>query len=280
MAKSISRYQMKDTQLQHIVDLEKYPIESSEFLNRIRGELRENSAVLLPNFIRRPILEELVQESESIGHFAYCRHTTHSIFLKPNNVDLDPNHIFNRQVVTSKGCVTTDQIPEESHLKHLYYNPIFQKFLINVLQCKGLFCYQDPLSSITVHYGGENQELGWHFDNSAFAITLLLQKPKAGGVFEYIQNIRVNDSSEFGFKDEIKAECIDEVTKILNGQLQPKKLDLEPGTLVIFRGRDSLHRVSKVHGDRQRILVVFAYNEIPNVRLPDKTMMTFFGRIK
>jgi len=46
---------------------------------------------------------------------------------------------------------------------------------------QALFEYADPLSSINVHYAGEGQELNWHFDNSEFAITLLLQAPLAGG---------------------------------------------------------------------------------------------------
>ena len=34
------------------------------------------------------------------------------------------------------------------------------------------------------------KELNWHFDNSEFAITLLLQAPEAGGVFEYVRDLR------------------------------------------------------------------------------------------
>jgi hypothetical protein len=198
--------------------------------------------------------------------------------VKPINPTLPPTHIFNRQVVTSKGCVTTDQIPAESVLKKLYYSHRFQNFLCSALEVKELFDYKDPLSSITIHYATEGQELGWHFDNSAFAITLLLQKAKEGGEFEYMPNIRQPDSSTFGFADEIKKEYEDDVVSVLDGKLKPLKLGIEPGTLVLFRGRDSLHRVNQVVGDQTRILVVLAYNEIPNVRLPDETMKSFFGR--
>lgn len=265
--------------LEDIVNLNKYPLNSSLLIDKARRQLQDHSVVLLPNFLESDALESLIKEAESIGHLAYRRYTTHSIYLKQNNGKFPPEHIFNRQVVTSKGCVTTDQIPHNSYLKQLYFNEKFQNFLKSILNVDQLYSYKDPLSSITIHYSAENQELGWHFDNSAFAITLLLQKAKAGGVFEYIPTIRLADSSDFGFSDDIKPQCIEEVTQILDGKSQPKRLNLEPGALVLFRGRDSLHRVSKVVGDRQRILVVFAYNTVPNVRLPDKTMMTFFGRI-
>ena len=52
---------------------------------------------------------------------------------------------------------------------------------------KTLYEYEDPLSSINIHYAKEGQELGWHFDNSSFAVTLLLQKLLGGGVFEYVK---------------------------------------------------------------------------------------------
>jgi hypothetical protein len=264
--------------IQQIVNVDKYPLESDSFIDKTREELRSNKVVQLPNFLQPSVLESLVDEACALEDQAYCRRSTHTIYVKPMNPDLPPNHNFNRQVVTSKGCVTTDQIPNGSFLKELYYHDQFQRFLCSVLGVPRLFHYKDPLSSITIHYAAEGQELGWHFDNSAFAITLLLQKAIEGGEFEYMPNIRQPDTSHFGFADEIKKEHEDKVALLLDGGFTPLKLNIEPGTLVLFRGRDSLHRVNQVVGDRKRILVVLAYNEIPNVRLPDETMMSFFGR--
>ena len=45
-----------------------------------------------------------------------------------------------------------------------------------------------PLSSINLHYAKPGQELGWHFDKSAFAITLMFQPPEHGGAFEYVEH--------------------------------------------------------------------------------------------
>ena len=35
-----------------------------------------------------------------------------------------------------------------------------------------------------------NQQLGWHFDNAAFAITLMIQSADSGGEFEYVSKGR------------------------------------------------------------------------------------------
>ncbi len=127
-----------------------------------------------------------------------------------------------------------------------------------------------------MHYASEGQELGWHFDNSAFAITLLLQKPDlGGGVFEYVPNIRQADNDGGDNGDGMGFEKVQET---VDGRIIPKTLELNPGTLVLFRGRDSLHRVTKVVGDITRILVVFAYNEKAGIELSEEARLTFFGR--
>ena len=56
------------------------------------------------------------------------------------------------------------------------------------------------MSGINIHYARKGEELGWHFDNSSFAITLLLQAPKEGGAFQYVTDLRKNNSEEMDFE--------------------------------------------------------------------------------
>ena len=147
----------------------------------------------------------------------------------------------------------------------------FRAFLGNVLGETELYAYADPLSSINVHYASDGQELGWHFDNSSFAITLMIQKPDAGGEFEYVRDVRDADAGEMNFIAS---------ANVLDGETDTRKLSMEPGTLVMFRGRNSMHRVTPVIGDRTRILVVFAYNTQPDVSLSESARLTFFGRVE
>lgn len=269
-------------QLHRIVNLDQYPLYEEEafasLIQEARQELHNNSVITLPNFLTQSALRSLVEEALENKHKAYYTDakSKHNVYLTQNDTSKPSTHIYNRQIVSSKGCITTDQIPPNSLLKSLFYNEIFQQFLQNVLQVKTLYPYQDPLSSINVHYASEGQELGWHFDNSAFAITLLLQKPDVGGgVFEYVPNIR--DSG--GHSDDMESKMgFEKVEGVVSGRIIPKRLVMNPGTLVLFHGRDSLHRVTKVVGDITRMLVVFAYNEKEGIELSEEARMTFFGR--
>jgi predicted 2-oxoglutarate/Fe(II)-dependent dioxygenase YbiX len=46
---------------------------------------------------------------------------------------------------------------------------------------------------------------------------------------------------------------------LLDENMSPKSLDMKPGTLVLFRGQNSPHRVTPLQGSRTRMLVVLAY---------------------
>ena len=67
--------------------------------------------------------------------------------------------------------------------------------------------------------------------------------------------------------------------QILDGDIPAKTLSMNAGTLVLFRGRNSIHRVTPVKGDRTRMLVVLAYNTEPDISLSESARMTFYGRL-
>ena len=84
-----------------------------------------------------------------------------------------------------------DLIKENSKLNIIYKSKIFKNFLKKVLNLKKfLYPYSDTLSSINYNYYQNTQQLGWHFDNASFAITLMIQSAESGGDFEYVSKGR------------------------------------------------------------------------------------------
>ena len=112
----------------------------------------------------------------------------------------------------------------------------------------------------------------WHVDTLTFDYVLFVTDPKKnnGGEFQYLKDFRNADKNEMNFEG---------VDKLLTGSIAPRILTMEPGTLVLFRGRNSIHRVTPTIGDTKRILVVLAYNSEPRIALSESARKTFYGRL-
>lgn len=254
-----------------VINLKDCPIADTAFASRCKQALDEHGVLVLPGFLTAQAVASIVNEGVQHQSQAYYTSSDHNVYLKPVDAKFSAEHPRNRRVSSSKGCITTDQIPADSLLRVLYDNDEFKHFLCSVLDEPAMHQYADPLSSINLHYASEGQELGWHFDNSSFAITLLIQKPEDGGVFEYVRDVRDADAGDMNFET---------AGKILDGQVPVQSLEINPGALVLFRGRNSMHRVTPTMGDTTRMLVVLAYNAEPGVSLSESARMTFYGRLQ
>jgi predicted 2-oxoglutarate/Fe(II)-dependent dioxygenase YbiX len=69
------------------------------------------------------------------------------------------------------------------------------------------------------------------------------------------------------------------VSDLLDDKFSPNILSMDPGSLVLFRGRNAVHRVTPIKGNRMRILSVLAYNSEPGIQLSESARMTFYGKL-
>ena len=256
--------------LHSIVDLSAHPLSDAGFQAQCKQTLDDHGVLVLRGFLGAQALETIRQEGMTHAGAAFYANSKHNVYLKPQDDSLPADHARNRLVVSSKGCITDEDIPADSPLRTLYDAQAFRDFLCAVLNESQIYPYADGLSSINLHYAHTGQELGWHFDNSSFAITLLIQKPSAGGVFEYVENLRDADRGDMNYSA---------VAQALDGHAQVRQLSMDAGDLVLFRGRNAMHRVTPTQGDITRMLVVLAYNAQPGVALSESARMTFYGRL-
>lgn len=256
-------------ELTDIVDLRRYPLTDPAFRAQAKADFDPKGVLVLEGFVKPAAIEAIRAEGEAQRAQVYAKREEHTVYLSKPDPALPADHPRNRKVVSTKGCLTDDQIGAESPLRALYDDADFRGFLCDVLGEAQLYEYADPLSSINLHFHEQGQELGWHFDNSAFSITLMVQAPQAGGQFEYVTDIRDADSGEMGFET---------VQAVLDGAHPVERMNAQPGTLIFFRGRNSLHRVQPNAGARTRLLAVLAYNGQPGIALSETARMTFYGR--
>ncbi len=256
-------------ELKEIIDLESYPIGDADFRADCRHAINQNGVLAMPRFVTKSAIDGIKAEGAANKHKAFFCNQSHTAYLSAPDPAFGAAHARNRLVVSSKGCITDDQIPAASALRRLYESPVLRDFLCEVLGETALYEYADPLSSINIHYAETGQELGWHFDNSSFAITLMIEPPERGGHFEYVRDVRDADAGEMNYQG---------VAEVLDGRVETQRLSMEAGALVLFRGRNAIHRVAPNEGTRTRMLAVLAYNSQPGIPLSKDARMTFYGR--
>jgi hypothetical protein len=257
-----------------IVNLESYPIHelSGDAGRRLATECKQqyldNGLCILPDFIRPEALLRLAGEAESVKQNAYFCNSTHNAYLNDANAD-DSNKgsASQQQETTYVGSVAYDYLAGETELDQLYSWDALKDFIGYVIGKKTLYRLADPFGACSINVFVDGGEHGWHFDESEFTVTLMLQKPAHGGAFEYVPRIR-------GLPNE---ESI--VSSVLSGdRSRVAELPFTAGTLLIFGGHQTLHRVTRVSGETARLVPVLCYSESPNVVNSEAVRKLFWGR--
>ena len=76
-------------------------------------------------------------------------------------------------------------------------------------------------------------------------------------------------------------ECYDEVARVLAGDASEliETIPMMPGTLMIFEGRYSLHRVTPIRGDTPRHVALLAYDTKPGTDSTELLKLVRYGRL-
>lgn len=256
-----------------MVDLSRYPIadlsgpEGVEFARRSRAQFVETGLCMLPGFIRPGALELLSNEANGVSDRAYYCKSSHNPYLQLDDATLPKDHPRRREEHTFVGSVAYDQIPEDTALRTIYGWDPLKDFIAAVMDKPALHRHADPFGACSINVFCDGGEHGWHFDESEFTVTLMLQPPEEGGAFEYVPQIR-------GRPDEYSI-----VDKVLDGACEDViQLPFTPGTLLIFGGRQTLHRVTPVKGERHRLVPVLCYAVEPGVTNSPEVRELFWGR--
>jgi hypothetical protein len=265
---------MTTMSFEHAVALQRYPIDALDapagraLVERCRDELATLGACELPGFLEPEAVARVLEEVAPLRAAAFATDTTHNVEFSGRESELAPDDPLRLQVRSAKSLVAYDQIPDDSPLRMAYESDELTRFLGAALAVEPLYRHADELGALNVMFYEQGDELGWHFDNADFAVTLMLQAPESGGVFEYVPALRTaSDLNPSG------------VAALLGGdRAGVRRLDPEPGTLSLFRGHLSPHRVTPAEGEVPRINAVLSYADRPDARLSSSARRIFFGR--
>ncbi len=264
-------------QLSQIVDLDRYPLhepESAAYVAAVdaaRDGLRSVGCAVVKDLVRPEavaLLNDEIVERKHTTHFS--TQVMNPYFHTAANDDFPADHPINTFLERSSGFVPGDSWDSRCTTDVMFRAPELARFLADCLEIPELHCYADPLAGLTANILEPGQLFTWHFDTNDFAVTVLVQEADDGGLFEYYPAIRNADDEGF-----------DRIAGVLAGTRDGvHTLDLRPGDMQIFRGRPSLHQVSRVPTtSRPRHAAIFAYTEEAGVIGRVARTQQLFGRV-
>lgn len=257
-----------------LVDLARYPIDDAAsagygaVVTAARAQLAKTGAAELSGFVTPEGIERLQADAESLAVRAFHSEGLGTAYLELPSDDWPREHPRQTWSRYAVGAVGYDVIPHGSPLRALYESDELLGFLSDVLDRGPLFRYADGCGALNLAVMGEGDELQWHFDQTDFVVSLAIQPALSGGDFDVVPRIRDRDDERY-----------DEVAKVLAGTHPGVvTLPMTPGTLLVFEGRNSLHRVSPIEGDRLRHVGLLAYDTKPGTTSSDLLREVRYGR--
>ncbi len=260
--------------MRHLIDLDRFPLDRPDLVafkrlvGRSKDELAAHGMFDLEGFLRPGVAERLATEFRPvIAEKSFTHRRQHNVYFRKTIDGVDPAHPALQPLETVSHTLCADQLGA-SDLLAIYEFPPLVCFLAAVMDKPALHPMADPLARLNVMAYRTGEALNWHFDRSEFTTTLLLQAPSGGGAFEYRTDLRSEADPNY-----------DGVARLLQDRdPQKRSLTLSAGTLNVFRGKNTAHRVTPVAGDRDRIITVFSYYERPGVFFNDEERLGFYGR--
>jgi hypothetical protein len=178
--------------------------------------------------------------------------------LQPEAID-QGDQAYGRAVMIDIHLALDRRLPEEG---------LGAPGVVDIVGAAALYQNEDKYQPVNVNCYGEGDQFAWHFDSwNAFTLTLMLQAAESGGEFEIVPDIRSDEDPRFA-----------EVGSVLRGgSSRVIRVPREPRGMVIFRGCNSMHRVTPVVGSRQRIMSIFVYENEPGIQGDPKVNETVYG---
>lgn len=260
--------------IREVIDLDTYPLDQPDstaygaLVQRCRAELATVGLFDLPGFVRPDAVDRAVSALRPlIDHASFSHRRSHNIYFSATVDGLADDHPALAVMETSNRTVCADQMAGMSPVDVYEWEPL-RRFLAEVLDLGTLYLMDDPLARVNVMSYRHGEALNWHFDRSQFTTTVVLQAATDGGDFEYRVGLRSDDDPNH-----------DGVARLVAGEdSEVQRRSIAPGTLSVFTGRHTAHRVTPVEGERDRIVAVFAYFEQPGVLFSEGERIGFYGR--
>jgi hypothetical protein len=239
------------------------------FVDEGRAQMVATGACEIPGFVRPDALPAFIDDARRIEALAHRSGGLGTVYLGFPDESFPIDHPQQWLGQYDLGAVAYDLFPPESLIRRLYEWPELTRFVAAILGLEEIFPFGDPLGALNLAVMTHGDQLQWHFDGTDFVVSLAVQDADEGGDFEVAPQIRTADDEHY-----------DDVARVLAGERdRVMSLPMTPGTLLVFAGRYSLHRVSPIVGPTPRLVGLFGYDTKPGTMSSDLLKEVRYGRI-
>jgi hypothetical protein len=277
------------------MNFERYPwlqeMSSSSAIAAIENakvQFESTGAVTFPEFITSVALADILLDARKREDRAFTTDDAHNVHLLPADPDYPEKSVRNYEMRTKVASIAYDELPENSKLAELYRDPIVRQLIAAVVSKESLYLSDDPLGCCSINVFRPGYHHSFHFDESEFSTTLMLQEAsvEGTGLFQYTHPLRKHRddlalhtvAAALKKYEENDAPELIEIGDEAEDAPELHTLEFSPGTLSIFSGAKSLHRVTKVAGDQSRLVAVLTFASQPGFRNSAKVQKLFWGR--
>jgi hypothetical protein len=264
-----------DVKVEELIDLDRYPVtdlDSPTARSLVAVERRwlgAKGVSIMPGFLTPAAVARLCREADELAPQAHFSEARGSPYLERPDRSFPEGHPRRASEHSSLRAVAYDLFPATSVLRAIYEWDPLRQFIGAVLDRSPLYRYADQMGALNLAVMLEGDELGWHFDQTDFVVSIALQDAESGGDFESARDIRQDGDENY-----------DEVAKVLRGEPHAsiERVPMTPGTLMLFAGRHSMHRVTPIAGAVPRYVALLAYDTKPDTVSSDQLKLTRYGR--
>lgn len=260
--------------LAQLVDLERHPLldlggaRGRAVVDAARADIARTGAAELPGFLSPRGLALALADARGLAKLAYRSGGMGTAYLELPDASWPSDHPRKHFERYDVGVVAYDQFPSDSPIRRLYESQALMDFVAATLGRGPLHRYADPFGALNLAVMRDGDRLQWHFDQTDFVISLALEDCEEGGDFEVAPKIRSSADERYT-----------EVGRVLQGVSdRVVRLPMTPGTLLIFEGRNSIHRVSALRGPTERLVALLAYDTKPGTMSTPVLRMARYGR--
>ena len=257
-----------------LIDTARYPLHALQgsaataLMESCRRRMREEGVCRLPGFLSGAGLEILRREARALRVHAHHSEVYYTPWYAKPDPCLPEDDPRAAALEFSVGYVGRDRLSADGAIETFFgWEPLLA-LVQAALGSGSVYRFDDSLGSLNITVMGRGEALGWHFDACEAVASVLLETAEKGGRFEYVQPF-------IGTEKEVRTE----VARVLrDDEKAAVEVPMEPGDFVLFRGRHSLHRVTPVEGQRERLMLLMSYDDVKERPADTRSNVDLFGR--